>query len=129
MSVSEELGLGNKITVRVMAGRADQVISRMPNGLVVLFDQRSEYFDLLAPGQEVECHIIYIQENYIIVSPISEPREIEIVHIPDIPVDDIIEDLEKLIKEVPKNAKVIPRALLRVLRLEQLIIRILTGEG
>ena len=112
-----------------MAGRADQVISRMPNGLVVLFDQRSEYFDLLAPGQEVECHIIYIQENYIIVSPISEPREIEIVHIPDIPVDDIIEDLEKLIKEVPKNAKVIPRALLRVLRLEQLIIRILTGEG
>ena len=49
-SVSDKLVLGNKITVRVMAGRADQVISRLPNGLVVLFDQNSPYFDLLAPG-------------------------------------------------------------------------------
>jgi len=112
-----------------MAGRGDQVISRLPTGLVVLFDQNSQYFDMLAPGQEVECHIIHIQENFIIVSPMGPPVELEFVHIPDVTVDDVIADLEKLIKEVPKNAKVIPRALLRVLRLEQLIIRILTGEG
>ena len=127
-SVSEKLVLGNKITVRVMAGRADQVISRLPTGLVVLFDQNSQYFDLLAPGQEVECHIIYIQENYIIVSPISEPVEIEIVHIPD-PMEDIIEDLEKLIENVSGNAKVIPKALLRIIRLQQLQLKILTGEA
>ncbi len=126
-SVSEELGLGNKITVRVMAGRGNQVISRLPTGLVVLFDQNSPYFDLLAPGQEVECHIIYIQENYIIVSPISEPVEIEIVHILD-PMDDIIEDLEKLIENVSGNAKVISKALLRIIRLQQLQLKILTGE-
>ena len=127
-SVSEELVLGNKITVRVMAGRGNQVISRLTTGLVVLFDQNSPYFDLLAPGQEVECHIIYIQENYIIVSPISEPVEIEIVHIAD-PMDDIIEDLEKLIENVSGNAKVIPKALLRIIRLQQLQLKILTGEA
>ncbi len=127
-SVSEELVLGNKITVRVMAGRGNQVISRLSTGLVVLFDQNSPYFDLLAPGQEVECHIIYIQENYIIVSPISEPVEIEIVHIPD-PMEDIIEDLEKLIENVSGNAKVIPKALLRIIRLQQLQLKILTGEA
>ena len=127
-SVSEKLVLGNKITVRVMQGRADQVISRLPNGLVVLFDQNSPYFDLLAPGQEVECHIIYIQENYVIVSPISEPVEIEIVHVSGVPVDDVIEDLEKLIENVSGNAKVIPMALLRLIRLQQLQLKILMGE-
>ena len=128
-SVSEKLVLGNKITVRVMQGRADQVISRLPTGLVVLFDQNSPYFDLLAPGQEVECHIIYIQENYIIVSPISEPVEIEIAYVADVSVDDVIDDLEKLIENVSGNAKVIPMALLRLLRLQQLQLKILTGEA
>ena len=128
-SVSEKLGLGNKITVRVMQGRGDQVISRLPSGLVVLFDQKSEYFDLLAPGQEVECHIIYIQENYVIVSPISEPVEIEVVHISGVPVDDVIEDLEKLIEQLSGNAEVIPRALLRIIRLQQLQLKILMGEA
>ena len=128
-SVSDKLVLGNKITVRVMPGRGDQVISRLPSGLVVLFDQNSKYFDLLAPGQEVECHIIYIQENYVIVSPISEPVEIEVAYIADVPVDDVIEDLEKLIKNVSGNAKVIPRALLRIIRLQQLQLKILTGEA
>ncbi len=128
-SVSEKLVLGNKITVRVMAGRADQVISRLPTGLVVLFDQNSPYFDLLAPGQEVECHIIYIQENYVIVSPISEPVAIEVVHIPGVAVDDVIEDLEELIENVSGNAKVIPTALLRIIRLQQLQLKILLGEA
>ena len=127
-SVSAKLVLGNKITVQVMAGRADQVISRLPNGLVVLFDQNSPYFDLLAPGQSVECHIIYIRENYVIVSPISEPVEMEIVHLPQVQTDDIIEDLEKLIEKVEGNAEVIPRALLRIIQLQQLMIKILTGE-
>ncbi len=128
-SVSEKLVLGNKITVRVMAGRGDQVISRLPTGLVVLFDQNSPYFDLLAPGQEVECHIIYIQENYIIVSPISEPVDMEVAYVADVPVDDIIEDLEKLIKNVSGNAKVIPKALLRIIQLQQLQLKILMGEA
>jgi len=39
-----------------------------------------------------------------------------------------VEDLEKLIENVSGNAEIIPRALLRVIRLEQLIIKILKGE-
>ncbi len=128
-SVSEKLVLGNKITVRVMAGREDQVISRLPTGLVVLFDQNSQYFDLLAPGQEVECHIIYIQENYVIVSPISEPVELEVAYVADVPVDDVIKELEDLIGNVSGNAKVIPQALLRIIRIQQLQLKILTGEA
>jgi len=128
-SVSEKLVLGNKITVRVMAGRADQVISRLPTGLVVLFDQNSQFFDLLAPGQEVECHIIYIQENYIIASPISEPVEIEVAYVADIPVDDVIADLEGMIEKVSGNAQIVSKALLRIIRLQQLQLRILRREA
>jgi len=128
-SVSAVLGLGNKITVQVMKGREDQVISRLETGLVVLFDQNSPYYDLLIPGQEVECHIIYIQENYIIVSPISEPVEMEVAQVEYVAVDDIIDELEVMIGSVSGNAQVIPKALLRIIRLQQLQLKILTGEA
>lgn len=124
----EKLVLGNKITVETIPGRDDQIIGRLPDGRVILFDQKSPYFNSLTPGKSVECHIIYIQENYIIASPISEPEELETVHIPEVYVDDIIEDLEKLVEDVSGNAEVIPKALLKIIRLDQLIIRILTGE-
>ncbi len=125
----EKLVLGNKITVETIPGRDDQIIGRLPDGRVILFDQKSPYFNSLTPGKSVECHIIYIQENYIIASPISEPEELETVHIPEVYVDDIIEDLEKLVEDVSGNAEVIPKALLKIIRLDQLIIRILTGEA
>jgi len=145
MARIQRLVLGDKINVQTMRGREDTVIGRLLDGRVVLFDQKSQFFNLLAPGQSVECHIIFIQENYVIVNPISEPEEIseaeeiEFVHIPELPevyVDDIVEELEKLIEKVSGNAKVIPRALLKVIRLEQkvirleqIIIRILLGES
>ena len=134
MARIQKLILGDKINVQTVRGKDDTVIGRMPDGLVVLFDKKSQYFNLLAPGQSVECHVIYIQENYVIVNPISEPEkiseseEIEFVHIPEVYVDDIVEELEKMIETLSGNAKVIPRALLKVIRLEKLIIRILTGE-
>ncbi len=62
------------------------------------------------------------------MSPIHEPEEIEISYIPELEVDVIVEDLEKLIENVSGNAEIIPRALLRVIQLEQLIIKILKGE-
>ncbi|GAI29395.1 unnamed protein product [marine sediment metagenome] len=120
--------LGDRITVQTLRGVKGNIIGRLPDGLVVLFDQNSQYFDLLAPGQSVEGHIVNVQENYVIVDPISEPEEIEISYVPELEVDVIVEDLEKLIEGVSGNAEVIPRALLRVIRLEQLIIKILKGE-
>jgi len=124
----EVLGLGDRITVHTIPGRANTVISRLQDGRIILFDQNSQYFSLLAPGQIVECHVVNVKENYVIVSPISIPEEIPISSIPELEVDDVVEELEKLIKGVSKNAKVIPRALLRVIRLEHLIIKILKGE-
>lgn len=130
----QKLGLGEKITVRTVPGRGGKPIGRLPDGRVILFDQNSPYHDMLAPGQSVEGNVIVISENYVIVDPIREPEEAVIVHypeedFPEIDVDDIVKDLEKMIKKVSGNAEVIPKALLRVIRLEQLIIKILKGEA
>jgi len=124
----EALGLGDRITVHTIRGRGGTIISRLQDGRIILFDQNSQYFDVLAAGQIVECHVVNVKENYVIVSPISEPKEIEISYIPELEVDEIVVALEKLIESVSGNAAVIPRALLRVIRLEQLIIKILKGE-
>lgn len=124
----EDLGLGDRISVHTIPGRANTVISRLQDGRIILFDQNSQYFDLLAPGQIVECHVVNVKENYVIVSPISKPEEIPISYIPELEVDVIVDELEKLIENVSGNAEIIPRALLRVIRLEQLIIKILKGE-
>ncbi|MCW3988619.1 MAG: hypothetical protein NWE88_00930 [Candidatus Bathyarchaeota archaeon] len=124
----EDLGLGDRIIVHTIRGREDTVISRLQDGRIILFDQNSQYWDLLAPGQTVECHIINIKENYVIVNPISEPEETEVSYIPELGVDTIVEDLEKLIESVSGNAEIIPRALLRIIRLEQLILKILKDE-
>ena len=124
----EELGLGDRIAVHTIPGRGDTIISRLQDGRIILFDQNSQYFSLLAPGQIVECHVVNVKENYVIVSPIREPEAIPISYVPELEVDQIVDDLEKLIEGVSGNAEVITRALLRVIRLEQLIIKILKGE-
>ena len=99
--------LGDRITVQTFRGFKGNIIGRLPDGLVVLFDQNSQYFDLLAPGQSVEGHIVNVQENYVIMSPISEPEEIEISYVPELEVDDIVGELEKLIEGISGNAEII----------------------
>ena len=140
----QELALGEKITVQTVHGREGRAIGRLPDGRVILFDQNSQYSRMIAPGQSVECHVTFMQEKFIIASPISEPVKMEATPVPGVDVnkvledlagetsridlDKIVEDLEKLVEEVPKNSKVIPRALIHVIWLDRLIIRILTGE-
>ncbi len=128
-SVSAQLHLGDKITVTIMEGRGEQLISRLETGLIVLFDQNSKYFDSLIPGEEVEGHVTVIHENYIILSPISASQAIQIVYVQADPNDDIIESLEEIIEELTGRAKVIPLALLRIIRLQQLQVKLLTGEA
>jgi hypothetical protein len=143
----QELFLGKKITVQTIPGREGKTIGRFPDGRIILFDQSSPYSKMLAPGQSVECHVENIHEKYVIVNPIREPDAIEASPAPEVNMnnivedldnlvretagvdsDKIIEDLEKMIGKVSKNAKVIPKALIHVIRLEQLIIKILTGR-
>jgi len=130
MDELQKLVLGDKITVRTVPGRGGKPIGRYEDGRVILFDQNSPYYDKLAPGQSVECSIIVISENYLIVDPIHEPEKTDIVHyqkddFPELQVDDIVEDLEKLIEDVSGNAEIIPRALLSVIRLQQFTIKLL----
>ncbi len=127
-----KLTLGEILTVRTVAGREGKAIARMDDGRVVLFDQNNEYFDMLVPGMTVEGHVIVLTESYLIIAPTKKPEvgpNIAYVHYPEIDVSDIQEDLKDLVKSVKGNAKVIPNALLRILRLEQLILRILRDEG
>lgn len=139
-----KLGLGEKITVQTEPGRENKPIGHLPDGRVILFDQKSQYYNALAPGQSVEGHVIVISENYIIVSPIRDPKVAEAEPAQEACPDEIVEELEKLVGEdfdeiivdlenlvrkVSKNAKIIPRALIHVIRLQHLIIKILTREN
>ena len=128
----QKLTLGEILKVRTVPGREGKPIARLPDGRVVLFDKNSEYYERLDANMDVEGHVIVISENYVIINPTKEPKVVEPVrytHYPEIVVDDIIEELEELIDSVSGNASVIPKALIRVLRLQQLIFRILTEES
>ena len=141
MDELQKLRLGDKITVRTLPGRDGNTIGRLSDGCVILFDQDNPYVSMLAPGQSVECEVIVISEKYVIVKPLSAPKkDTVIVHYPEedypeVDVDEITKDLEKMIKKVKgKNAELIPRAFLHVIRLQQhsirlqqLIIKILKG--
>ena len=130
MDELKNLSIGDTLTVRTLPGRDGKPIGRLPDGCIILFDQNSPYYGMLAPGQSVEGRIIVISEKYVIVDPLSEPEETAIVHyqaddFPELDIDDIIKDLEKLVEGVSGNAEIIPKALLRVIRLQQLTIKIL----
>ena len=104
----------------------------MEDGRIVLFDQKSEFYDMLVPGMTVEGHIIVMSESYVIIAPSKKPEvgePIAYVHYPEIDVSDIQEELKTLVKTVKGNAKIIPNALLRILRLQQLTLRILNDES
>ncbi len=123
-----KLTLGELLTVRTVPGREGKPIARMDDGRIVLFDQKSEFFDMLVPGMTVEGHVIVLTESYLIIAPTKKPEvgePVVYVHYPEIDVSDIQEDLKDLVKSVKGNAKVIPNALLRILRLQQLTLRIL----
>ena len=132
MDEPRKLVLGEKLTVRTLPGREGKPIARLPDGRVVLFDQNSEYFDMLTPGQSVEGQVIVISESYIILKPTSEPEKkvlaysYQEVDDPEIDMHDIIKDLEKMIKRAEKkNAEIVPKALLRIIRLQQLNIKLI----
>ena len=132
MSEEQKLTLGEILTVRTVPGREGKPIARLPDGRVVLFDKNSEYYDELDANMNVEGNVIVISENYVIINPTKKPEIVEPVmytHYPEIAVDDIIEELEELIESVSGNASVIPKALVRILMLQQLIFRILTEES
>lgn len=71
----EDVSLGDEMTVLVLKGKGDSIISRMKGGRVVLFNRENPIFNELTPGVLVHSKVSFIAQNYIIVDPISPPED------------------------------------------------------
>ncbi|MFQ6053995.1 MAG: hypothetical protein ACE5OO_07205 [Candidatus Bathyarchaeia archaeon] len=70
----DEVSLGDEMTVLVLKGKGDSIISRMRDGRVILFNRENPIFNDLEPGLMVQCRVSFIAQNYIIVDPLSPPE-------------------------------------------------------
>ena len=71
---SPEVSLGDELTVLVLKGKGDSIISRMKDGRVILFNRENVLFNELEPGMTVQAKVSFIAQNYIIVDPVSPPE-------------------------------------------------------
>jgi len=70
----EEVSLGEELTVLVLKGKGESIISRMKDGRVILFNRENPIFADLKPGMMVKSRVNFIAQNYIIVDPLSSPE-------------------------------------------------------
>ncbi|MBT3283704.1 hypothetical protein HN807_07090 [Candidatus Bathyarchaeota archaeon] len=68
-----DISLGDELTVLVLKGKGDSIISRMKDGRVILFNRENVLFNELEPGMTVQAKVSFIAQNYIIVDPVSPP--------------------------------------------------------
>jgi len=73
MESSPEISLGEELTVLVLKGKGDSIISRMKDGRVILFNRENVLFKELEPGMTVRAKVSFIAQNYIIVDPVEPP--------------------------------------------------------
>ena len=74
IDLKEDLSLGDELSVLVLKGKGDSIISRMKDGRVILFNRENPIFNELEPGMIVESRINFIAQNYIIVDPVKRPE-------------------------------------------------------
>ena len=74
MDSTPDVSLGDELTVLVLKGKGDSIISRMKDGRVILFNRENVLFNELEPGMTVLSKVSFIAQNYIIVDPISPPE-------------------------------------------------------
>lgn len=70
-----DVSLGDELTVLVLKGKGDSIISRMKDGRVILFNRENVLFNELEPGMTVLSKVSFIAQNYIIVDPVSPPEK------------------------------------------------------
>ena len=70
-----DISLGDELTVLVLKGKGDSIISRMRDGRVILFNRENVLFNELEPGMTVLSKVSFIAQNYIIVDPVSPPEK------------------------------------------------------
>ncbi len=68
---------GDRITVQTFRGFKGNIIGKLPDGRMVLFNRDSPYISMLAPDQSVDCSVNHVAEKYVIVDPIREPKLLE----------------------------------------------------
>jgi hypothetical protein len=71
----DDVSLGDEMSVLVLKGKGESIISRMRDGRVILFNRENPIFDDLSPGAMVHSKVSFIAQNYIIVDPMSPPEE------------------------------------------------------
>lgn len=117
---------------RARRGERGNVVSRLPDGRIVLFTK--PYNELMEPNQIVEVRIVNVQHNYIIVEPTNEPPSIEgpeieeipeIKEIVDIEDDSLIKKLERISEEGYGDTAIIAGGLLHIIVLQGLIVRLI----
>lgn len=69
-----DISLGDELTVIVLKGKGDSIISRMKDGRVILFNRENVLFNELEPGMTVKAKVSFIAQNYIIVDPVEPPE-------------------------------------------------------
>ena len=74
MDPAPDTSLGDELTVLVLKGKGDSIISRMKDGRVILFNRENVLFNELEPGMTVLSKVSFIAQNYIIVDPVSPPE-------------------------------------------------------
>ena len=72
--ILEEVSIGEVMRIRTFMGREGNVVGRLPDGRIILFNKESPYLDLIEPGEIVEAKVAYVAKNYIIVDPLAPPK-------------------------------------------------------
>jgi len=124
--------LGKEFRVRTFIGEKGNVVSRLPDGRIVLFT--APYNELMETDQLVDVRVVNIAHNYIIVEPTNEPPAIENPEVEEISESDEILDVEdrSLIKKLERiseegygDTAIIAEGLLHIISLQNLIVRMM----
>jgi len=112
---TKKLILGDRITVQTLRGVKGNIVGRLPNGLMVLFNRDSPYMSMLAPDQSVDCSVNHIAERYVIVDPIREPKPLEREETAEIEEDRRFKDLRRLSEKGEWEIGILARALIHII--------------
>lgn len=103
IKISDEFKIGDKVKVKTFMGREKNIVGRLIDGRIILFNKENPFLPIIGPGEVVEAKISYVAQKYIIVDPISPPKE---------GVNGLKESLKELIESEDWEIAVIAKSLL-----------------
>jgi len=125
---TKNIFIGERITVQTFRGFKGNIIGRLPDGRMVLFNRDSPYISMLALDQSVDCSVNHVAEKYVIVDPIREPKlldrvstsevePIEREETTEIEEDRRFENLRRLSEEGGWETAIFARALIHIIEM------------